>query len=244
MAPHVHILTLFPEFFEGPFTVSLLGKAIDGGLLKVECHDIRAYATDRHRSVDDTPYGGGSGMVMRADVVVSALEDLPDEDVHRIHLTPSGAVLTQEHLKRWASLPSIALVCGRYEGIDARVGEHFVDEEISLGDFVLSGGEAAALTIVEGLSRFIPGVLGNHESLGEESFQSGLLEYPHFTRPRDFRGHEVPEILRSGDHKKIADWRHEMALQRTRRVRPDLLADKDVTPMDSDSAEPSSRIDD
>ncbi|MBR57106.1 MAG: tRNA (guanosine(37)-N1)-methyltransferase TrmD [Myxococcales bacterium] len=244
MAPNIHILTLFPEFFESPFKMSLLGRAIESGLLKVQCHDIRAYATDRHRSVDDTPYGGGSGMVMRADVVVAALEGLPDPNVHRVHMTPSGAVLTQEHLKRWASLPSIALLCGRYEGIDARVGEHFVDEEISLGDFVLSGGEAAALTIVEGLSRFIPGVLGNQESLGEESFESGLLEYPHFTRPRDFRGHEVPEILRSGDHKKIADWRHEMALQRTRRVRPDLLADNREHRSESESLDPSSGMND
>lgn len=224
---NIRILTLFPEFFEGPLRTSLLGKAIQKELLQVDCIDMRRYATDKHGTVDDAPYGGGSGMVIRADIVVAALEDLPGhggpEQAHRIILSPAGKRVEQADFCRWARMKHITFICGRYEGIDARISDHFVDEQVSLGDFVLSGGEVAALTIIEGISRMIPGVLGNQESLGDESFSSGLLEYPHYTRPRTFRGHEVPPILLSGDHAKIDEWRSEQAILRTREVRPDLL---------------------
>ena len=223
----IHVLTLFPEFFEGPLKVSLLGKAIENGLLSVQCTDMRSFATDKHGTVDAAPYGGGSGMVIRPDIVMAALESLPghetDERAHRIMLAPTGKRVEQADFCRWARMKRVAFICGRYEGIDARIADHFIDEQVSLGDFVLSGGEVAALTMIEGLSRMIPGVLGNQESLGDESFSSGLLEYPHYTRPRTFRGHDVPEILLSGNHAKVDQWRAEQALLRTRATRPDLL---------------------
>jgi tRNA (guanine37-N1)-methyltransferase len=223
----IHVLTLFPEFFEGPLKVSLLGKAIENELLSVECTDMRDFATDKHGTVDAAPYGGGSGMVIRPDIVMGALESLPDHQTddraHRIVLAPTGKRVGQEDFCRWARMKRLAFICGRYEGIDARIADHFVDEQVSLGDFVLSGGEVAALTMIEGISRMIPGVLGNQESLGDESFSSGLLEYPHYTRPRVFRGHDVPEVLLSGNHAKVDEWRTEQALLRTRATRPDLL---------------------
>lgn len=229
----IHILTLFPEFFEGPLKVSILGKAIDNGLLTVDCTDMRDFATDKHGTVDAAPYGGGSGMVIRPDIVLEALENLPRhgeaDQAHRVLLSPTGKRVEQADFCRWARMKRLAFICGRYEGIDARIADHFVDEEVSLGDFVLSGGEVAALTLIEGLSRMIPGVLGNQESLGDESFSSGLLEYPHYTRPRVFRGLEVPEILLSGDHAKVDEWRAEQALLRTRATRPDLLPTTEST---------------
>lgn len=223
-----HVLTLFPGFFDGALQTSILGKAQQEGIFSVHLHDFREQATDRHRTVDDAPYGGGSGMVIMGPPVLAALEALPGEGgphrAHRILLGPGGARLTQGHLDRWATMRSLALICGRYEGIDARVGDHFVDEEVSLGDFVLAGGEAAALTIIEGVARLLPGVLGNQDSLAEESFRGGLLEYPQFTRPATLRGVPVPEVLLSGDHARIAAWRAAQAEARTRRIRPDLLA--------------------
>jgi tRNA (guanine37-N1)-methyltransferase len=223
----IHILTLFPEFFEGPLKASLLGKAIEKQLMSVHCSNMRDFATDKHGTVDAAPYGGGSGMVIRPDIVMAALEDLPGhgekDQAHRILLAPTGKRVEQADFCRWAQMDRIAFICGRYEGIDSRIADHHVDEQISLGDFVLSGGEVAALTMIEGLSRMIPGVLGNQESLGDESFSSGLLEYPHYTRPRTFRGQEVPEILLSGNHAKVDEWRAEQSLQRTLATRPDLL---------------------
>ncbi len=222
-----HVLTLFPEIFESPLRTSLLGKAVERGIIDVTLHDIREHATDRHRTVDDAPYGGGAGMVMRPDVVVAALEAAEgsaEDRPHRIMLSPGGRPLRQEHLVRWAGLQSITLVCGRYEGIDARVSEHFVDEEVSIGDFVLGGGEVAALVVIEGVARLVPGVVGNKESLQGESFEEDLLAPPQYTRPHSFRGHEVPEVLLSGDHARVDEWRRQKSVERTRRMRPDLIA--------------------
>ena len=223
-AVHIHVLTLFGELFESPLETSLLGKAIERKLIEVSLHDMREHATDRHRSVDDAPYGGGAGMVIRPDVVVASLEAIDGEaKTHRIMLTPGGRPLRQADLLRWAAMSRLTLICGRYEGIDARVSEHFVDEEVSLGDFVLGGGEVAALAVIEGVARLVPGVVGNKESLQGESFEANLLAAPQYTRPRCYRGHEVPEVLVSGDHARVDAWRKEQSVERTRRIRPDLI---------------------
>ena len=217
-----NIVTLFAEFFETPLETSLIGKAIDDGLIEVAIHDPREHGKGVHRQVDDAPFGGGAGMVMMPEPLAEILEPL--EDTHRVLLTPAGSPLTQEHLDRYATMEEVTLVCGRYEGIDERVVEHFIDEEVSLGDFVLLGGEVAAAAIIEGTGRLLPGVIGNPQSSESESFRGdGLLEEPQYTRPADFRGWNVPEILLSGDHRKIAAWRHEQRVLRTTERRPDLL---------------------
>ena len=217
-----NIVTLFAEFFETPLETSLIGKAIDDGLIEVAIHDPREHGKGVHRQVDDAPFGGGAGMVMMPEPLAEILEPL--EDTHRVLLTPAGSPLTQEHLDRYATMEEVTLVCGRYEGIDERVVEHFIDEEVSLGDFVLLGGEVAAAAIIEGTGRLLPGVIGNPQSSESESFRGdGLLEEPQYTRPADFRGWNVPEILLSGDHGKIAAWRHEQRVLRTTERRPDLL---------------------
>lgn len=219
------ILTLFPDFFSSPLAASMLQKGQDRGALRFELIDVRRFASDKHRVTDDTPYGGGSGMVMKVEPVVHALESIEPVDgrpPRRILLSPRGARFDQAAAVRLAAEPALALVCGRYEGVDDRVA-HFVDEELSLGDFVLSGGEIAALAVVDAVARLVPGVLGCAESIGEESFSDGILEYPQFTRPPEFRGHAVPAVLLSGDHGAIARWRRREALRRTRAARPDLL---------------------
>jgi tRNA (guanine37-N1)-methyltransferase len=227
----VAVVTLFPELFEPFAKVSFVGRAIAARQLSLHIEDLRPHGLGKHLSVDDTPYGGGSGMVMRVDCVVSAIEAAEAElgaRSHRVLLSPGGARLEQHHLADLAAQPWLTLVCGRYEGFDERTSE-FVDQELSLGDFVLTGGEIAAMAIIEGGIRLVPGVLGNEDSPREESFSAewgGLLEYPQYTRPAEFRGLGVPEILKSGDHAKIAAWRHERALERTRERRPDLLAKK------------------
>lgn len=218
---HVSVVTIFPEFFASPLETSLVGKARREGALSVDVIDLRTWGRGVHRAVDDAPFGGGAGMVMRVEPLDQALTPLAD--THRILLTPGGAPLTQAVLDRWAGLASITLVCGRYEGVDERVAEHFIEEEISLGDYVLLGGEVGALAIIEGVTRLLPGVLGNSESAETESFRDGLLEEPQYTRPAEYRGWAVPEILLSGDHARIADWRLEQRLERTRARRPDLL---------------------
>lgn len=218
----INVITIFPEFFASPLEVSLVGKAQGDGTLEVELIDLRQWGMGVHRAVDDAPFGGGAGMVMMIEPLNEALGPL--QQTHRILLSAAGTPLTQAALDRWAALDEVTLVCGRYEGVDERVAEHLVDEEISLGDYVLLGGEVGALAIIEGVTRLLPGVVGNPESVVTESFRSGLLEEPHYTRPAEFRGWRVPDILLSGDHARIAAWRAEQRTLRTRERRPDLLA--------------------
>lgn len=229
----VDIVTLFPELFESFLVTSFVGRARQGGQLDVRLRSPREHGLGKHRSVDDTPYGGGSGMVMRVDVLAACMDALDAEAeasgqprARRILLTPQGQPFAQPLAARLATETAIMLVCGRYEGFDERV-RSFVDEEISLGDFVMTGGEVAAMAIVEATVRLIPGVLGNHESVREESHAEGLLEYPQYTRPAEFRGLTVPEVLAGGNHAEIAKWRAAQALERTRARRPDLAAKLD-----------------
>jgi tRNA (guanine37-N1)-methyltransferase len=219
----IAVITIFPEFFEGPLDVSIVGRAIADRALEVQVVDLRNHAGGRHRQVDDAPFGGGPGMVMMVEPIASALEHR--EATHRVLLAPAGKRLDQATLDRWAGLAALTLVCGRYEGVDGRVAEYLVDEEVSVGDFVLAGGEVAALAIIEGVARLLPGVVGNPESTESESFRGGLLEEPHYTRPARFRGWEVPAVLLSGDHGRIEEWRHRQRIERTRVRRPDLLED-------------------
>ena len=230
-----HVLSIFPEMLEAPLGASIIGKAIDRGLIEVHLHQIRDHTTDRHRSTDDTPYGGGAGMVMKPEPLVRAIRWVKQEHhVDRsILLSAAGGLFSQRQARRLAGNSSILLICGRYEGVDERVKLLEVDEEISVGDYVLSGGEPAALVVVDAVSRLVPGVLGNIDSLQEESHSSGLLEYPQYTRPREYEGHEVPEVLLSGDHARIARWRRRLSLLRTRTRRPELfiryeLSDEDL----------------
>lgn len=217
----ITVLTIFPEFFTSPLETSVVGRALESGIAEVEIVQLRERGLGRQRQVDDEPFGGGAGMVMRIEPIAEALDLLTDS--HRVLLGAAGTPLTQSHLSRWAPLEHLTLVCGRYEGVDERVAEHLVDEEISIGDYVLAGGEVAALTVIEGVLRLLPGVLGNPESLRVESFEDGLLGEPHYTRPASFRGWKVPEVLLSGDHAAIESWRRAQRLERTRRRRPDLL---------------------
>lgn len=224
------ILTLFPDLIRPWTEESILQKAIQKGLIDVDIRDIRAYAEDKHKTVDDTPYGGGAGMVMRVDVVVRAIEATgPADEV--ILLTPAGQPLNQRLVEELAQKSHLVLVCGRYEGIDARV-EQFVTREVSIGDYVLMGGELGALVILETTARLLPGVIKEAQSHQQDSFATGLLDYPHYTRPPVFRGLAVPEILTSGHHAKIAEWRRKQALKRTRARRPDLLEKAELTPKD------------
>lgn len=220
------LLTLFPRLVAGPLEESILGKAVQRGLISVRVRDIRDFATDKHRTTDDTPYGGGAGMVMKPEPLVDAIEAARAAmggPARVILMDPKGRQFTQEVARELHAAERLVLVCGRYEGYDERV-RAFVDDEISIGDFVLTGGELAALAVVDATARLVPGVLGNEESAGLESFESGLLEYPQYTRPPEFRGMKVPEILLSGDHAKIARWRRQQALLRTKERRPDLFA--------------------
>lgn len=217
------VLTLFPEMFPGPLGLSLAGKALRAGLWSLAAVDIRGFATDRHMSVDDIPFGGGAGMVMRPDVVDAALSaEAPAGPV--VYLSPRGAPFDQAMARRFAEAPGLTLLCGRYEGIDQRVLDKHAVAEVSLGDFVLSGGEPAAIAVLDACLRLIPGVMGAEESLAEESFADGLLEYPHYTRPRDWQGRAVPEVLVSGHHERIRAWRRAEAERVTRERRPDLWA--------------------
>ncbi|HEX2051220.1 MAG TPA: tRNA (guanosine(37)-N1)-methyltransferase TrmD, partial [Actinomycetota bacterium] len=212
----VDVVTLFPELFDAPLRVSLLGRAVESGMLDVRVHDLRAHGLGRHRSVDDVPYGGGAGMVMRPEPLFAAVEALDAPDAHVVLLSPRGRLLDHALVEELAARPHIVLLCGRYEGVDERVAQHLADEQLSIGDYVLAGGELAALVVIEAASRLVPGVLGNAESLATESHARGLLEHPHYTRPPEFRGHHVPEVLLSGDHGAIARWRAAEAERVTR----------------------------
>jgi tRNA (guanine37-N1)-methyltransferase len=218
------VLTIFPEMFPGPLGLSLAGRALETGLWSLEPVDIRAFATDRHRSVDDTPAGGGPGMVMKPDVLGRALDAQAGDERPRLLMSPRGTPLTQERVEAWAERPGLVIVCGRFEGVDERVIEARRLEEVSIGDYVLSGGEIAALALMDACVRMLPGVMGKEASSGEESFAAGLLEYPQYTRPQVWEGRAIPEVLTSGDHAKVAAFRRSEAERRTRERRPDLWA--------------------
>ncbi len=219
------IFTLFPEVFTPYLQTSILQRAQQRGLITIHLHNIRDYTTDKHHITDDEPYGGGGGMVMKPEPIFAAVESVlgspPPCPV--ILLTPQGRTFNYQIARHYAQFTELALICGRYEGVDERVREHLVSDELSIGDYVLSGGELPALVVVDAISRFVPGVLGDPEGAFDDSYASGLLEYPHYTRPAEFRGWKVPEVLLSGDHGRIARWRREQALLRTWQRRPDLL---------------------
>ncbi|MDD5287765.1 MAG: tRNA (guanosine(37)-N1)-methyltransferase TrmD [Dehalococcoidales bacterium] len=224
----IFILTIFPEMFEGPFNCGLFQKAIDKGVMKVELCNIRDYTHDKHHTTDDYPYGGGAGMVMKPEPIFEAVEKIKTEiprsaKVPVILLTPQGRLLTQEVAQELAKHDCLILICGQYEGVDERIREHLVTDEISIGDYVLSGGELAAMVLVNTVVRLLPGFLGSPESLLSESHTDGLLEYPQYTRPPEFRGWTVPDVLLSGNHAQIARWREEQSIIRTKRRRPDMI---------------------
>jgi tRNA (guanine37-N1)-methyltransferase len=223
---NIDVLTLFPQFFHSPLECALLGKALEKDLLKIETHNFREFSEFKHSSVDDTPYGGGSGMILRPEplenCIQSVFEKYPEKPFV-IYPSPSGVKLTQNLVEDLSKKESITFICGRYEGIDQRFLEQYVDLEVSIGDYVLAGGEVATLTMIEAISRFIPGVLGNPESLKEESFQENLLEHPQYTKPAVWNNKEVPEVLLSGHHEKIDSWRKELSKKRTSERRPDLI---------------------
>lgn len=216
------LLTLHPDLVSGPLSGSILGRAVQARLIEVGVVDIRDFGIGKHRSVDDTPYGGGAGMVMRVDVVVEAIESVRRDDSHVVLLAAQGQRFVQQRARDMSALSHLVLVCGHYEGLDARV-EAYVDEVLSIGDFVLTGGEIAAVAVVDAVARLVPGVLGNADSPLDESFSHGLLEYPQYTRPAEFRGIGVPDVLTSGHHANIARWRHEQSVTLTEERRPDLF---------------------
>ena len=219
------ILTVFPEMFDSPCGCSLLKKARDRGLVDIRLHDIRRSAEDKHRMTDDAPYGGGGGMVMKVEPIDRALQSIgvPGQEVPIILMTPQGERFDQKIAEELSLFPQIVLICGHYEGVDERVRMHLINREISIGDYVLTGGELSAMVLVDAVSRLIPGVLGNSESAGADSFSMGFLEYPHYTRPAEYRGWKVPEVLLSGNHREIEAWRRRESLLRTLKRRPDLL---------------------
>lgn len=228
------IFTLLPEVFPAYLSASILSKASENQLIDVRVHDIRSYTSDNHHTTDDAPYGGGGGMVMKPEPVFTAVEAVLGTPplCPVILLTPQGRTFTQQVAQELAVLPRIALICGRYEGFDERIREHLVTDQISMGDYVLTGGELPALSIVDAISRLIPGVLGDPDGANDDSHASGLLEYPHYTRPPVFRGWKVPEVLLSGNHARINRWRRDQALLRTRKLRPDMLAKADLNQED------------
>ena len=218
------VLTVFPEMFPGPLGLSLAGRGLERGLWAMDVLDIRDFARDKHRSVDDEPFGGGPGMVMRAEVVDAALAAVAERPGPVVYLTPRGRLLDQARVRKLADERGITLLCGRYEGVDQRVLEARAVEEVSVGDYVLSGGEPAAMVLIDAVVRLLPGIMGNEESPAQESFESGLLEHPHYTRPAEWQGRRVPEVLTSGHHEEIRRWRLREAERTTRERRPDLWA--------------------
>ncbi len=226
----IKVITIFPELFPAFLDTSLVGRAVETGALEISIHDLREFTGDRHRTVDDTPYGGGSGMVMKAPPWIRAVQELAEESRSwRVLLTPRGGNLTESKVRQLADYPELILLCGRYEGVDERVRQTVVDEEISIGDYVLAGGELPAMVLIEAISRQIPGVVGSPDSVEQDSFRHGLLDFPHYTRPRVVEGLAVPEVLLSGDHAAVRAWRERRALEVTLRRRPDLLASARLT---------------
>jgi tRNA (guanine37-N1)-methyltransferase len=219
----IDVLTIFPGMFESPLRESLLGRAIERGLIDVRLHDIRDATTDKHRQVDDESYGGGPGMVMKPEPIFATVEALGEGPKRVMLLSPAGRRLDQAFVRSLADEPWLVLVCGRYEGVDERVAQGLPAEEVSIGDYVLSGGEVPTLVLIEAVTRLVPGVIGKDESHEHDSFEDGILDHPHYTRPPEFRGLAVPEVLLSGNHAEIERWRRQAALEKTRRVRPDLL---------------------
>ncbi len=232
----IDILTIFPGMVAAPLRESIIGKAIDRKLIDVRITNIRDFATDRHHTTDDRPFGGGSGMVMKMEPLVAAINLVRDSDpaARVILLSPQGRIFTQAVALELSRLSHLCLVCGRYEGVDERIRRHYVDDEISIGDYVLTGGELPALVVLDSVARLVPGVLGSDESITEESFVGGLLEYPHYTRPEVFEGHRVPEILLSGNHGAIRRWRRQQSLLRTWQRRPDLLKEEALSSEDKE----------
>lgn len=224
------IITIFPELLSSAFSAGVIKKAIEKGLLEVRLHNLRDFTHDKHRQVDDRPYGGGEGMVLKPEPIFEAVEKIKASPQAVVFLlSPQGKRFDSDMARQLAQKPQIILICGRYEGVDERVAEYLVDGEISIGDYVLTGGEPAAWVIVDAVARFIPGVVGKPGSVIHDSFFDGLLDYPHYTRPRDFRGMKVPSILFSGNHEKILEWRKRKALEKTWRLRPDILEKKQLT---------------
>jgi tRNA (guanine37-N1)-methyltransferase len=229
------IITIFPDFFRGAFDYGIIRRAQAAGLVDVRAHDLRAWTVDKHRMVDDRPFGGGDGMVLKPEPIFAAVEDLMGaaerssfrEGTRVVLLSPQGRVFTQRMAKELAGAKHLVLICGRYEGVDERVADNLVTDEISIGDYVLSGGEPAAIVVVDAIVRLIPGALGSETSAVNESFSEGLLDYPHYTRPPEFRGMRVPDVLLTGHHAEIARWRAQEALKKTERNRPDLLEKKE-----------------
>ncbi len=218
----IDVFTIFPDVIDSYTSASILGRAQAGGHLDVQSHDLRDGAEDKHRSVDDSPFGGGAGMVMKPAPIFSVVEQTqPPRPL--LYLSPTGRRFDQAYATELSALDGFSLLCGRYEGVDERVREHLVDGEVSVGDYVLAGGELGALVVIEAVARLVPGVLGNEESVSDESFADGLLEYPHYTRPAEFRGWDVPAALRSGDHGLVERWRMAQSLDRTRKSRPDMI---------------------
>ncbi len=221
------VLTVLPGFFDGPLRQGVLGRALQTERIRVHIHALRHYAEDRHRKVDDVPYGGGGGMLIKPEPVFRAVKEIlaadPLEPSRAILLSPQGERLDQGRIRRLTGYKRLLLICGRYEGVDERIRDFCVDEELSVGDYVLSGGEAAALVLIDAVSRQVPGVLGNEKSAGKDSFSAGVLDFPRYTRPEDYMGYRVPEVLLSGDHRKIEAWRRSRALRATAQKRPDLL---------------------
>lgn len=223
MPLHIDVLTLFPRMLEGFLTESILGKGIEAGLLSVKVHDLRQWTIDRHRTADDRPFGGGAGMVMKPEPVFAAMEALQTPGCRRVYLTPDGVPYSEPLAKELAGLSHLILLSGHYEGIDQRIRDRVIDQEISIGDYVLTNGTLPAAVVIDALARFIPGVLGEEKSLTHESFTGKLLDFPQYTRPAKFRGMSVPEVLLSGNHGEIEKWRQAQRIEKTRQVRPDLF---------------------
>jgi tRNA (guanine37-N1)-methyltransferase len=232
------IITIFPEMFARVFSVGIIRKALDKGLVEIEVHDLRSYTRDKHRQVDDRPYGGLEGMVLKPEPIFAAVEAVRRKEDSRVYLlSPQGERFGSALAEEMASRGQVVLICGRYEGVDERVASHLADGEISVGDYVLSGGEPAAVVVVDAVSRFVAGVVGKEESVRHDSFSEGILDFPQYTRPREFKGLKVPPVLFSGDHRKIERWRRRQALEKTLEKRPDLLKERELSPEDRDLLE-------